>query len=251
MVDAQRIDVVRAHRQHELRCVRSDRGAVRDARQHGVDVVVGHEVGRGREDLVERRVEVGQLRGQHRCLATPSPLCRRLPYPAHLVDAPAIAFGLTPVLHDRGPRKAEEGADLREQPDVVLAVRVVRLDRGQDVIRDQRSRALDLECLHDRDARELPGDPRQVAEHHRGRPEVPQQGLGGRTDAQRERRLTDMPRDDRVVEHDGSGLEEGDLLRVRAPLALVAELSLAAHLAGELEETAHTPVTPCRGRTPR
>ena len=29
VVDAQRIDVVRAHREHELRCVRSDRGAVR------------------------------------------------------------------------------------------------------------------------------------------------------------------------------------------------------------------------------
>ena len=85
---------------------------------------------------------------------------------------------------------------------------------------------------------------RQVAQHHRGRPEAPQQGPGGRTDAEGERRLTDMPSDDRVVEHDRSGLEEGDLLRVGAPLCPRRRAARSLRmLARELQEAPHTPIT--------
>ncbi len=55
-----------------------------------------------------------------------------------------------------------------------------------------------------------------------------------------------MASDDGVVEHDRRRLEEGDLLRVGAPCALVAELPLGALLARELQEAPHTPVAGAR-----
>ncbi len=65
VMDAQRIDVGGAHREHELGRVRGDRGSLGDARQDSVDIVIRDEIGRGRQHLVEGRVEVGELCGEH------------------------------------------------------------------------------------------------------------------------------------------------------------------------------------------
>ena len=246
VMHAQGIDVGGTHREHELGRVRRDRGSLGDAGQDGVDVVVRDEVGRGRQHLVERRVEVGELCRQHRRLAATAALRGRLPDPGDLVDASTVAFGLASVLHDCRPGQTEERTDLRQQPDVVLTVGAMGLDGREDVVGDQRARPLDLERFHDRDARELPCHPRKVAQHHRRGPEAAEQRPGRRADAEGERCLTDVASDDGIVEHDRGRLEEGDLLRVGAPRALVADLSLGALLARELQQAPDSAVAGAR-----
>ncbi len=112
VMDAERIVLRRAHGEDELRGVRGDRCSVRDAREHGVHVVVGDEIGCRRQHLVERRIEIRELRGEHRRLAPPSALRRRFADPTDLVDAPPVALRLAAVLHHRGAAQAEERPDL-------------------------------------------------------------------------------------------------------------------------------------------
>ncbi len=55
-----------------------------------------------------------------------------------------------------------------------------------------------------------------------------------------------MASDDWVVEHHRRRLEEGDLLRIGAPGALVADLPLGALLARELQQAPDPPVARAR-----
>ncbi len=177
MVDAQRIGIGRTHSEYELGCMSRHCRSFGDAGEDGVDVVVRHEIRGCRQDLVEGRIEVRELRGEHRRFAPPPTLGGSLPHPADLVDAATVALCLAPVLHDRGSGQPEQRADLGQQADVVLAVGPVGLDRGEHVIGDERAGPLDLERFHDRDAGELARDAGKVAQHHRGRAEAAQQRL--------------------------------------------------------------------------
>ncbi len=55
-----------------------------------------------------------------------------------------------------------------------------------------------------------------------------------------------MSGDDRIIEHDSRGFEQGDLLCVGAPRAFVADLALGALLAGELQQAPYTSITGAR-----
>jgi hypothetical protein len=137
---------------------------------------------------------------------------------------------------DAREREPEDERRARQEAHVQLAVLEVVAGAGHVGVGDARVMAADLDRLHAMRGRELRAGARDVLV------EQPQAAERAQGDLQRRRhvevhpRLADVARRERVAEHLGHPVEQLHLRGERRPVALVAQLRLAALEAGQREQ---------------